>query len=135
MKIIEAASRTFHVSAVQVTEENMEAVAAWCGGFVTNELFIESGSRRFIELYQGNGVSKRAIFAYVSWWITKSGDHFSTYRNSSFRGKFDHRAQGEAEKKREKIIDIIEMLTCTSCCKTNTGDVADMIMGITGRNS
>lgn len=108
MEIIEVSSRSFQVSAVQVTEENMTDIAAWCGGFVSNVPSIEVGSRRVLELYNGHGVSTQTIFAYPGWWITKSGDHYAVYRNASFKGKFALRELNDQKKQRDDILELVK---------------------------
>ena len=57
----------FIVTGHQVTEENMEFVAAWCGGEV-----YRSSERRFIQVPVENARSTKQAEAHVGYWVLKS---------------------------------------------------------------
>lgn len=57
----------FYVTGIEVTSENMEAVARWCQGHV-----IRDGDRSFIRVPVDRATNRRQTEAYVGLWVTAS---------------------------------------------------------------
>lgn len=84
--------RPFYVMAFQVTEENINKVAVWCGGTVRvgkpqGDIYIKVDKVL-------NPQTARQTMAFVGNYVLKSGEHFKVYTESSFDKSFK-RAQSE----------------------------------------
>ncbi len=79
--------KPFYVEAVQVTEENMETVAEWCGGRLIP--INKDESKHFIKVFVKNPMSARQTKAFVDDWILKSRNSFKVYKHESFLKVFD----------------------------------------------
>ena len=79
----------FRVEAVQVTAENMEAVAAWCGGQI-NTIFdrAKNTQKFYIQVDVVRPWSKRQTRGYVGDWILQAGSGFKVYQDAGFRKSF-----------------------------------------------
>lgn len=79
--------REFPVKAVQVTPENMEEVAEWCGGTIVTP---EAGQKHiFSEI--GNAMNERQKKAYVGDWVlelTESAVKFKFFKDKAFHNSF-----------------------------------------------
>jgi hypothetical protein len=73
--------KPFPIDAVQVTEENMEAVAKWCGGEVLTEA---RGNRtvKYIQVPVARAINERQKKAHVGDWVLSSE---TRNRNRSFK--------------------------------------------------
>lgn len=89
--------RPFVVEAVQVTEENFEAVAEWCGGSIvrvqepvqtTIPDLGTSTERRFISVEVSRPLSRRQTEAYVGDWVLYASRGFKVYANRPFMKNF-----------------------------------------------
>lgn len=82
------ARTTFYVDAVQVTAENMEDVAKWCGGELATET--RQGRRlvRYIKVDVNNPMSERQTKAFIGNWVLKGGTGFKVYTDKAFQGCF-----------------------------------------------
>lgn len=78
--------KPFYVEAVHVTDDNMEVVAAWCGGKI---LATKSDNSRYIKVNVKNAMSARQTKAFVGDWVLKSGDSFKVYKHDSFLKVFE----------------------------------------------
>lgn len=79
--------KPFYVEAVQVTEENMETVAEWCGGRLIP--INKDESKHFIKVFVKNPMSARQTKAFVDDWILKSRNSFKVYKHESFLKVFN----------------------------------------------
>lgn len=80
--------KPFSVTGVQVTEENFEEVADWCGGDIRTITTMKE-SRRYIKVKVRRPVNDRQTKAYVGDWVLLSDDNFKVYSNNSFEKTFD----------------------------------------------
>lgn len=96
--------KPLHVEGIQVTDENMEALAEWCKGDIR-----KSGHRRYIHLFLKSPRTPRQSVAYRGDWITKVGPTFKAWTNKSFRATFDGENQGA--KAHATIIDEVNAKT------------------------
>lgn len=84
--------RPFEVDAVQVTEENMEAVAKWCQGDVRLERDKKTGEDvRYIKVRVFKPANERQTKAYVGHWVLYAGTGYKTYHDSAFHKNFEKR--------------------------------------------
>lgn len=74
------ARKPFFVDAVQVTEDNFEAVAEWCGGKVL-ETYVSVPVRR--------PLNARQTHALVGDWVLKAGKGFKVYTDKAMTKNFD----------------------------------------------
>lgn len=81
--------KPFTVDAVQVTEENFEEVAEWCGGEIrTNET---SGQRKIIVPVKRPRRANQRIARIGSWVVFSIGTiGFKVYSGNAFRNTFEH---------------------------------------------
>ena len=82
--------KPFFVEAVQVTEENIEAIAEWCNGRLTPIKNEGNGNPvSFIKVHVKNPMTARQTKAFVNDWVLRSGDSFKVYKHESFLKVFD----------------------------------------------
>ena len=82
--------KPFFVEAVQVTEENIEAIAEWCNGRLTPIKNEGDGNNvRFIKVNVKNPMTARQTKAFPGDWVLKSNDSFKVYKHESFLKVFD----------------------------------------------
>lgn len=82
--------RPFTVKAIQVTPENIEAVAKWCGGeILESEDKGEQLSRRYIKVKTVNPKDRDQSMAFLGRWVLKSGRQFKVYTDAAFRKNFE----------------------------------------------
>lgn len=82
--------KPFFVEAVQVTEENIEAIAEWCNGRLTPIKNEGAGNTVcFIKVNVKNPMTARQTKAFVNDWVLRSGDSFKVYKHESFLKVFD----------------------------------------------
>lgn len=93
--------KSFPIEAIQVTTENMSAVAEWCGG----EL-VQDGSH--IKLNIKNPQSERLTRAFSGDWVTRSGRNHKIYEDGPFKRTFQFAPSTLTdEEKREKISHLV----------------------------
>lgn len=82
------------VQAIQVDADNMEAIAAWCGGKVLSHPPRREGQepKKYVKVDVLNPLSKKQTRAYAGDWILKSNQGFKIYANSAFLKGFQHLA-------------------------------------------
>jgi hypothetical protein len=86
------ARKPLNVQAIQIDADNMEAVAAWCGGKVLSHPPKKEGQapKKFVRVDVLNPLSKKQTRAYVGDWILKSNQGFKIWSNSAFMKGFTH---------------------------------------------
>ncbi len=84
--------KPFIVDAVQVTDENISEVAAWCQGEVIgsdgdalDELYI------FVRVH--NPMNERQTKAFVGDWVLYAGRGYKVYRDRAMKNTFEQIAQ------------------------------------------
>lgn len=80
--------KPFEVEAVQVTEENIEAVAEWCDGKIEFETDVP-GSKQLIRVKVKHPLNARQTKAYVGDWVLKAGEGFKVYNQVAFDKSFE----------------------------------------------
>jgi hypothetical protein len=78
---------SFAVTAVQVTEQNIEVVAKWCGS-VLREAVPETGVAKHIHVDVRRPMTIRQSRAYVGDWLLKAGKGFKVYTDQAFQSCF-----------------------------------------------
>ena len=90
LDIKKAFRQPFEVAAVQVTPENMEELAKWCGGkILEDDVKGEQLSRSYIKVNTPNPTSERQKRAYMGDWILKSKQNFKIFTRSAFQKNFE----------------------------------------------
>ena len=87
MDIRNARRKTFDVTYVIVTEENLEEVAAWCNGEVGGE-----GKERFVKVTDKNAISTRQAKAFVDDYVLKmseTGTSFKAFTEKAFKKSYE----------------------------------------------
>jgi hypothetical protein len=87
MDIKSARRKSFDVTYVIVSEENIEEVAAWCGGEIGGE-----GAERFVKVTDKNAISARQTKAFVGDYILKmseSGTSFKAFTEKAFNKSYE----------------------------------------------
>lgn len=80
--------KPFPVEAVQVTLDNMQEVAEWCGGEIVLD---KQGSRlvNFIKIEVQHAISERQKKAFLEDWVLKTNSGFKCYSSRAFPKNFD----------------------------------------------
>lgn len=94
--------KPFFVEATRITEDNMEIVAAWCGGKI---LMTKAGSDRYIKVDVKNPMSYRQTMGFVGDWILKSNGKFKVYKDESFHKVFEETELSEMPETPELLAD------------------------------
>lgn len=83
--------KSFGVDAIQVTSENMNAVAEWCGGEVRDQVEIKGGVRNKNQahIYLTAVGYRRQTMAFPGDWILCSGESFRVYTDKAFKHSFE----------------------------------------------
>lgn len=97
--------KPFHVSAVQVTHENLSEVAEWCQGAVDSEIK-GSTQRRFVKVQVSRPLNVRQTQAFIGDWILKSEMGFKVYTQRAFETSFVEEQDAEAGVSTESLDDI-----------------------------
>jgi hypothetical protein len=95
--------KPFDVEAIQVTEENMEAVAFWCNG----ALCASDGVPPYVQVWVKRAQGQRQTQAYVGDWVLYSErGGFKVYLDKAFRKTFDlFEEVEEASEVKEDVFD------------------------------
>lgn len=95
--------KTFTVDAVQVTADNIEAIAEWCKGELRQSKPKEGLPETFyVKVDVLKPLNDRQTRAYPGDWVFKAGKNgFKVYTNNAFTAAFD-RAQTIIERGTEK---------------------------------
>lgn len=75
--------KPFEVDAVQVTEENLEAVKDWCQGA------LEEDNRPYIRVRVARPLNERQTKAYPGDWVLYAGTGFKVYTSKAFHKTFE----------------------------------------------
>lgn len=87
--------KPFAVQGVQVTDDNLDVVAEWCGGDVrTKPESKKYPETRLIKVPVKRPLTHRQTLAYPGDWVLFNGKGFKVYTNEAFEASFDP-AQGE----------------------------------------
>lgn len=76
--------KSFPVEAVQVTEENFEAVATWCGG----QIEVKEDGTRYIRVRVHQPLNVEQTHAYVGRWILYARKGYKVFTDRAFRTNF-----------------------------------------------
>lgn len=81
------ARKSFNVEAVQVTQENIEEVANWCGGQIKEN----RDGAPYIKIDVKRALNERQRRAYLGDWVLlrQDGDTFKVYDDKAFAKCFD----------------------------------------------
>lgn len=71
----------FEVDAVQLTEENMDEVATWCGGTVIEA---KDDDKKHIKVEVVRAMNDKQTKAYIGDWVLKAGAGFKVYTAKAF---------------------------------------------------
>jgi glutamine amidotransferase PdxT len=89
--------RPFIVQAVEVSEENMAQVAAWCGGEVRTSDESKDGEepnlQKYIKVNVKRPLNERQTKAYFGDWVLSAGSGFKVYTPKAFTTSFEKRVQ------------------------------------------
>lgn len=88
----EATRKPFNVTAVQLTLQNIEQAAKWCGGEVGEESYKMVGTWTKLPCLKvpGNGASKgQKVTALIGQYIVKHNGSFRIYRADQYKATFD----------------------------------------------
>lgn len=87
--------KPFQVEAVQITEDNFEHVAAWCGGSIVtvqetrHQTLLPGNPKRYIQVPVARPLNKRQAEAYVGDWLLFASKGFKVYANRPFLKNFE----------------------------------------------
>lgn len=91
--------KPFQVKAVQITEENFELVADWCGGSIVTiqepslKNLLPGEPKRYIHVAVSRPLTKRQTEAYVGDWILYASNGYKVYANRPFIKNFEELPQ------------------------------------------
>lgn len=85
METIKFVRRPFYIDAVQVTEENIEEVAKWCGGDVRTN----SDARKYIKVRVHRPFGDRQTQAFIGDWVLYSVSGYKVYTPRAFANAFE----------------------------------------------
>ena len=77
--------KPFYVDAVQVTAENIDAVAVWCNGDIVEV----SKTNKHIRVRVLRALNERQTKAYIGDWILYAGTGYKVYTPAAFAKSFD----------------------------------------------
>lgn len=83
--------KPFEVNAVQVTEENFEEVAVWCGGTIVTTRSPQddkAAGERYIKVEVSRPLNERQTKAYVGDWLLEAARGFKVYTDGPFARNF-----------------------------------------------
>lgn len=84
--------KSFEIQAVQLTDENLEAVAAWCEGKIRKT---KGSSTReptsFIKVSVYRPMNDRQTMGFAGDWVFNDGNGFKVYTKKAFEKSFEER--------------------------------------------
>lgn len=86
--------KPFIIDGVQVTEENLKAVADWCQGEVRTDTQAQSapsgqtGQAKYVKVRVHRPLNDRQTKAFVGDWVLYAGSGFKVYTAKAFLGSF-----------------------------------------------
>jgi len=100
IKIEQFRRKTFDVDAVQVTPENLEDVAKWCGGDVRTEQ--QKGKNvRFVKVRVYKALDEEQTKAFPGNFVVYMGSGYKVYKYNAFMRTFDRVPKPPAEEAAE----------------------------------
>ena len=82
--------KTFSVEAIQVTDENQDAIANWCKGKVLATKASEGEEAKFfVKVPVKRPLNDRQSRAYVGDWVLEARSGFKVYTQRAFDGCFE----------------------------------------------
>jgi hypothetical protein len=82
--------KPFEVSGVQVTLENVEVVAAWCGGKVKDKAAsARFPATKFVKVPVKRPQTPRQTTAFPGDWVLYNGTGFKVYTEQAFEASFE----------------------------------------------
>jgi hypothetical protein len=85
----------FTIEAVEVTAENMKAVAKWCGGQIRTSG--KRGIQKYIKVDVKRALNDRQTQAYIGDFVLKAGSGFKIYTPRAFSESFRRKVEGMME--------------------------------------
>lgn len=97
--------KQFDVGAVQVTEDNFDEVAEWCGGKVIPADSTPAKAAKHIKVKVHRPINKKQTEAYLTDWVlqAKEDGSFKVYTDAAFRNSFN-----EKNAKTTKFVQVTE---------------------------
>lgn len=95
--------KAFAVEAVEVTRDNVEEVAEWCGGEVKTSP--GKGGRRqqqFVKVPVKNPLNDRQTRAYPGDWVLSAGAGFKVYTQKAFSASFEEQS--------DRMFEVVERM-------------------------
>lgn len=130
--------KTFEVEAVQVTAQNLQEAAKWCGGdvrFEDNNLEIDSA---YIKVKVRRPLSEKQTRAAVGDWILLSESGYKVYTSRAFESSFVEATdveqpagnvfenQPEDDKEELRVVDEPAVKKCDNCGEN--GELFDVVV-------
>lgn len=84
MKTVKYARKPFYVDAIQVTAENMKAVAKWCQGTITTD----GDGVDYIKVRVHRPLTEDQTKAYIGKWVLYAGTGYKVYTAAAFEKSF-----------------------------------------------
>jgi hypothetical protein len=85
LEVAKYSRKPFVVDAIQVTGDNVTAVAEWCNG----EVHDANGPGTYIKVQVKRALSARQTKAFVGDWVLKAGTGYKVYTPNAFANGFD----------------------------------------------
>lgn len=88
--------KQFQIEAVQVTLENAQQVADWCGGDVRHlrEGLKPEDLKRYIKVRVHRPLTPRQTMAFVGDWVLYAGTGYKVYTDKAFQNSFENDTEG-----------------------------------------
>ena len=105
VKIEKFVRKPFFIDAVQVTADNVEAVATWCQGEVRK--FKDSKGKvtdEYVKVRVHRPLNERQTKAYVGDWVLYAGSGFKVYTVKAFNSSFEMCGIDE----KQKLVELSE---------------------------
>jgi hypothetical protein len=97
LTLVKYSRKPFDVVAVELSQENIEEVAQWCGGEVRTSDLSKSGGlegyQQYIKVPVKRPLNDRQTRAYYGDWVVEANDSFKVYTPKAFVSSFEK--QGE----------------------------------------
>lgn len=95
LKLEEYERLPFTIQAVEVTAENIRAVAKWCGGEVRTSG--KRGIQKYIKVDVKRALNDRQTMAYIGDFVLRAGSGFKVYTPRAFSESFRKKVEGMVE--------------------------------------
>jgi hypothetical protein len=95
--------KPFVVEGYEVTPENIEELAAWCGGEVKySEGRRGQAQQQYIKVAVKRPLNDRQTRAYPGDWVLSAGTGFKVYTQKAFSGSFEEQS--------DRMFDVVERM-------------------------